>query len=137
LPVTTAIADRAGRELWGYNKFVATIEIAVEREKYSMIVRDSGNATIGALEGKRGASVPMPPIDTFTLSLLNGKVIKTRVQVLTPFKAGAGDGFVFKVGMSRHSMANNLRSLGLDGARPVLVQYADPFQALLFPGQAL
>jgi hypothetical protein len=27
--------------------------------------------------------------------------------------------------------------LGLDGARPVLVRYADPFQALLFPGGAM
>jgi hypothetical protein len=28
-------------------------------------------------------------------------------------------------------------NLKLDGARPVLVQYADPFQALLFPGRAV
>ena len=34
-------------------------------------------------------------------------------------------------------MTNNLRTLALDGARPVLVKYADPFQALLFPGRAL
>lgn len=27
--------------------------------------------------------------------------------------------------------------MALDWARPVLVQYADPFQALLFPGRAL
>ena len=27
-----------------------------------------------------------------------------------------------------------LRALGLDGARPSQVRYADPFQALLFPG---
>jgi hypothetical protein len=34
-------------------------------------------------------------------------------------------------------MADNLRTLALDGARPVLVQYADPFQSLLFPGRVL
>jgi hypothetical protein len=34
-------------------------------------------------------------------------------------------------------MAKNLRTLALDRSRPVPVQYADPFQALLFPGRAL
>jgi hypothetical protein len=27
LPVTTAVANRAGREIWGYNKFVAAIDV--------------------------------------------------------------------------------------------------------------
>jgi hypothetical protein len=34
-------------------------------------------------------------------------------------------------------MTNNLSTVALDGARPVLVQYANPLQALLFPGRAL
>jgi hypothetical protein len=33
-------------------------------------------------------------------------------------------------------MTNNLRIVALD-ERPVLVHYADPLQALLFPGRAL
>src|SRR5690349_14781366 len=28
LPVTTAFADRAGREIWGYNKYLTAIDIA-------------------------------------------------------------------------------------------------------------
>jgi hypothetical protein len=57
--------------------------------------------------------------------------------VLTPFDASSGEGFMFNVGTSNHPMTNHLRTVELDGARPVLVQYADPFQALLFPGRAL
>jgi hypothetical protein len=34
-------------------------------------------------------------------------------------------------------MAHKLRTLALDGAHPLLVQYADPIQFLLFPGGAL
>jgi len=41
------------------------------------------------------------------------------------------------VGTSSHPMTGNLRTLSLDGARPVLIHYTDPFQALLFPGRAL
>jgi hypothetical protein len=137
LPVNTAVSDRAGREIWGYNKFVATIDIKCDGKKFSTTLRDPENATICVLEGARGASVPLPPTDIFTFSLLEGRPIKTLIRMPTPFHAGSGDGFMFKVGMSKHPMANNLRTLALDGVRPVLVQYADPFQALLFPGRAL
>jgi hypothetical protein len=137
LPVTTAAANRAGREIWGYNKFVAAVDVKSDRQKFSTTFRDLENATIGELEGTRGASVRVPPLDTFTFTLLEGRVIKTLLQVLTPYHVSSGDGFVFKVGTSRHPMVDNLRALALDGARPVLVQYADPFQALLFAGRAL
>jgi len=137
LPVNTAVANRAGREIWGFNKFVTAIDIKRDGKKFSTTLRDPENVTIGALEVRRGASVPVPPSDMLTFSLLNGRVIKTLLRMLTPFQASSGDRFVFKVGASRHPMANNLRTLALDGARPVLVQYADPFQALLFPGRTL
>lgn len=137
LPVNTATANRAGRELWGYNKFVAAIEIEGNGKSFSMTIRDPENATIATLEGRRGASVPVPPTDMLTFSLLKGKVVKTVIRVLTPLHVSSGDSFVLKVGTSGHPMANNLRTLGLDDARPVLVQYADPFQSLLFPGRVL
>ena len=134
LPVTTVAANRAGREIWGYNKFVAAIDVNNDGKKFSTVLRDTGNEIICALEGWRGASVPAPPTDILTFTLLKGKVIKTLIQVLTPFHASSGDSLVLKVGTSRHPMTHNLRTLALDGARPVLVHYADPFQALLFPG---
>ena len=64
-------------------------------------------------------------------------MINTPLQPPTPFHASSGDGFLLKVGNSGHSMAKNLRTLALDRAHPVPVQYADAFQALLFPGRAL
>ena len=137
LPVTTAVANRAGREIWGYNKFVAAIDVKSDGKKFSTFLRDSENEMIGALEGERGASVPAPAADILTFTLLRGRLIKTIIQVLTPYQASSGDGFVFRAGTSRHPMTSRLRTVGLDGARPVLVQYADPFQALLFPGRAL
>ena len=137
LPVTTAAANRAGREIWGYNKFVAAIDVKRDGKKFSTTLRDLGNATICVLDGTLGASVPAPPNDILTFTLLNGRLIKTRIQVLTPSRVSSGDSFIFKVGASAHSMTSNLRTLALDGARPVRVQYADPFQALLFPGRAV
>jgi hypothetical protein len=137
LPVTTAIANRAGREIWGYNKFVAAIDVNSEGKTFSTVLRDSDHEIIGALEGARSGSAPAPATDILTFSLDRGRLIKTTIRVLTPSLAGSGDSFVFKVGTSRHPMTSNLRMLSLDGARPVLIHYTDPFQALLFPGRAL
>jgi Acetoacetate decarboxylase (ADC) len=137
LPVTTAAACRAGREIWGYNKFVAAIDVRSEGKTFSTVLSDEGHELIGALEGRRDASVPAPPTDILTFTLHHGRLIKTVIRVPTPSLASSGDSFLFKVGTSKHPMADNLRALGLDGARPVLVYYTNPFQALLFPGQAI
>jgi hypothetical protein len=137
LPVTTEVASRAGREIWGYNKSVAAIEVKSGGKTFSTFLRDVENTLIGSIEGRRGASVPTPPTDILTFTLLQGRVIKTIIRVLTPFRTSGGEDFVFKIGASTDPMANNLRILGLDGARPMLLQYADPFQALLFPGDTV
>jgi Acetoacetate decarboxylase (ADC) len=137
LPVTTEVANRAGRELWGYNKFVTDIEIKGRGKQFSTVVHDPQKGVISTLEGTRGASVPVPPSDIYSFSQLQTTLIKTYVQVPTPWHASGGEGFVLSVGESTHRMADHLRTLGLDGAHPVLIQYADPFQSLLFPGTAL
>jgi hypothetical protein len=137
LPVTTAVANRAGREIWGYNKFVAAIDINSEGKTFSTVLRDSDHEIIGTLEGSRGASIPAPAADILTFSLHHGRLIKTVIRVLTPSLASNGVSFVFKIGTSRHPMTSDLARAALDGARPVLIHYADPFQALLFPGRAL
>jgi hypothetical protein len=137
LPVTTMRANRAGREIWGYNKFLAAIDIKSDRKNFSTILRDTDQVMICAIDGRRGAVVPMPPTDILTFTLHKGKVIKTVLRVLTPFHLSPGDSFVFKIGTSRHPMTRSLQTLALDGIQPVLVQYADPLQALLFPGLQL
>jgi hypothetical protein len=137
LPVTTAVASRAGREIWGYNKFVAAIDVKSDGKNFSTILRDTDAEMIGSLEGRRGASVPTPPTDILTFTLHQGRLIKTVIRVLTPSSSSSGEDFVFKIGTSSHPMTSNLRTVALDGARPVLVHYTDPFQALLFPGGTL
>jgi hypothetical protein len=137
LPVTTASACRIGREIWGYNKFVAAIDVNSDGNRFSTILRDTDNEMICTLEGERGASIPTPPSDILTFTLFHGGLMKTDIKVMTPYQVSNGDGLLFKVGPSKHPMADNLRLLALDGARPVLVQYADPLQVLLFPGRPL
>jgi acetoacetate decarboxylase len=137
LPVTTTLAHRAGREIWGYNKFVAPIDVQGYGKTFSTTLCDPDNALILTLEGARTASIPTPPADVPTFSMLGGRAIRTVIRPMTPFQLSSGEGFVLKVGRSDHPMAANLRTLALDEARPALVQHADPLQFLLFPGGAL
>ncbi len=137
LPVTTAAANRAGREIWGYNKFVASIKVEKRGKAFSTVLSDAQNGLIGTFEGIRGPSVPAPPEDILTFTIHQGRLVKTVIRVLTPFQASRGDGFVFKIGTSSHPMTNHLRTAEIEGAQPVLVHYADPFQSLLFPGRTL
>jgi hypothetical protein len=136
LPVDTEVAHRAGVEIWGYNKFLASIDIAGGGNDFSMAIRDPDKVTIARLKGTRTASVSMPPNDIVTFSVLDGQLIKTAVKMMTPSQVGGGV-FSLKTGESGHPMADSLRTLGLDGLNPVLVQYANPFQSLLFAGQAV
>lgn len=135
LPVDTASANRAGHEIWGYNKFVASIDIADSGNNFAMTIGDPDNATIARFNGTRSASVTMPPNDIVTFSIFEGQLMRTVIQMMTPSQLGSGSGFLLKIGESAHPMAGSLRTLGLDGLSPELVQYADPFQSLLFPGQ--
>jgi Acetoacetate decarboxylase (ADC) len=137
LPVTTRVANRAGREIWGYNKFVAAIDVASNGKKFSAVLRDEDSELICSLDGERGDSVPEPASDILTFTMHRGRLMKTVIRVLTPSRVSSGHRFSFKVGTSKHPMTSNLRALALDRACPALIRYSDPFQALLFPGQAL
>lgn len=134
LPVTTAETDRVGRALWGYPKFVAGIDIGGDARGFSTTLRDPAGALIAAFDGVFTALRPSAAADLPTYSQLNGQILRTRIEALTPFQEGDGADFLLKVGSSSHPMAQTLRALGLDGARPQSVRRGDPFQAMLFPG---
>jgi hypothetical protein len=134
LPVTTAETDRIGRALWGYPKFVAGIDVGGDARGFTSKLRDPSGALIAEFDGLFAALRPSPAADLPTYSRLDGQILRTRIEALTPFQEGAGAGFSLKVGPSNHPMAETLRALGLDGARPQSVRRGDPFQAMLFPG---
>src|SRR6202000_2986094 len=109
------------------------IDVKSEGRAFSTVLRDEGRELICGIDGRRDASVPTPPTDILTFTLHDGRLIKTVIRVPTASFVSRGDSFLFKIGSSKHPMADNLRALALDGARPVLVYYTNPFQALLFP----
>lgn len=134
LPVTTEAANSAGRELWGYPKFVTRIDFRMEGRAFASTVFDPSGETICALEGGLGPGLPIPAMSLMTYTKLAGELVRTHVDVRAPTRARPKSDLVLRLGASEHRMAVNLRALGLDGARPRAVLTTERFQSKLWAG---
>lgn len=135
LPVTTPAANAAGRELWGYPKFVTDIPFHLDRRAIDTAVIDPDDgSSICRLAGTIGRGVPVPPMSLVTYTRLKGSLIRTHVNVRGAVKACRPGSTRLRVGESPHRMASNLRVLGLEEAKPVAVFVTDRFQSLLHAG---
>jgi len=135
LPVTTPLANAAGREIWGYPKFVTEIPFAREGRRVETAVLDpDGQGAICTLSGAMGPGIPGPPLSLMTYTLLEGSLIRTHVDVRGTVEAHGAGSVSLRVGSSRHRMAENLRTLGLEEARPLFLMATDRFQSKLWPG---
>jgi hypothetical protein len=136
LPVSTTIANAAGRELWGYPKFVTRIPFRLEHARFDGAVLDpDGAGEICRLTGRLGAGVPAPPLSLMTYSRRDGALVRAHVDVRGLVRLGAGGALTLSVGASHHPMAERLRALGLDGAGPRVTLSTERFQSRLHEGR--
>lgn len=135
LPVTTAIANAGGRELWGYPKFVTSIDMALGRRSLSCAVSDpDDDGMLMRLDGRLGMGIPTPALSLVTYSVLDGQLLRATVDVRGRMRAHAGRHLRLDVGTSHHPMAETLRTLGLDGTSPVALLETRAFQSRLNAG---
>ena len=134
LPVTTALADAAGRELWGLPKFVTTIDFDLGDPLRCAVNAPGGGEPIVVLEGSAGTGVAVPSIDLVLYSVLRGETLRTLVNTRGKMRTSLGGGLKVRVGSST-PMSSRLMALGLDGARPWLVQVGERVELVLHAGQ--
>lgn len=138
LPVTTPAACAAGRELWGYPKFVTPIRFFLERDRFTGGVSDpSGTCDIVDLSGEPGLGVRGPILDLILYSRREGTMLRTLVNTRGGGRSCLPGTMRLRVGPSGHPMAVRLRALGLDGARPALVMHSHRLQLRLNAGAVL
>ncbi len=131
LPVTTALADVAGRELWSLPKFVTTIDFALGRDAVSCSVHAPGwGEPIVTLAGRTGHGLAVPAMSMVLDSVIDGEPRRTVVDVRGRMRTSLGGGIEVSVG-SGSRMATHLAALGLRTARPTLVQACDHAQLVL------
>lgn len=136
LPVTTEIANAAGRELWGYPKFVTDIGFQYAGRHLAMRVADPGeDVDILRLEGRLWPTLPSPSLSLVTYTMLHGHRIRATINVRGALRVGPGAGLRLSLGGSYHPMARHLAHLRLHGSKPMLVAATHRFQSRLNAGR--
>ena len=134
LPVTTAAANAAGREIWGYPKFVTEIPFTLNGRHFHCAVKTPEGGTLMQLTGRMGPSFPTAPLSLTLLSLRDGEMVRATVNVRGASKMALPGSLKLTVPDSRHPMAQRMHALGLDGAEPFAVSWTHDFQSRLNAG---
>lgn len=138
LPVTTAAACAAGREIWSYPKFVTPIDFSLQAGRFDGAVLDpNGGEPICTLAGTIGPGIPASLINLILYSRHKGKTLRTLVNIRAKGRICLPGSLHVKTGASRHRMAENLRAMGLQDARPAFVAYTRGLQLRLNAGAVL
>lgn len=133
IPVTSDFSRAAGNELWGYPKIVAPVENEFNSlSLHSKVFDPVNNELIMEMKGALGFGIPSIPLSLITYSFMNGQLFKTNVKVRGAMKLRLNHDLHLHIGSSTHPMANDLRLLGLDGKKPLLVMDTDKFQSVFY-----
>jgi hypothetical protein len=133
LPGTSASVDAGGRELWGFPKFTARIDVDLAHGRTVALVHapTAGEEPIVQLEGTVGSSVTLGAVNLVLYTLKEGRLLRTFVETRGEMHSGPGHGFTLRAGCTHHAMASRLVALGLDGAHPFAVQVCRDYRAVL------
>lgn len=137
LPVTTAAANAAGREIWGYPKFVTKIPLSWGDGNMQLQVLhpEAPQEPIMTLAGAYDENLHLPNFDLTTWTNLDNQLLKTHVT--TRGKSG----YCFRpdmklsVGQRDHRMQRHLLNLELDGKKPLSMSVSHDFQSILPAGK--
>jgi hypothetical protein len=133
--VTSSFSEAAGRELWGYPKIVLPITHDFKPGGIDSTVTDSSGKLIMRCSGRLGFSIPSIPLSLITYSVRDGKKWRTEVKVRGRMKCYLRQSLHLQIGDADHPMARDLRLLGLDGKKPLIVMDSDRFQSVFGEGE--
>lgn len=134
LPVTTAIANVAGREIWGYPKFVTELPVKFETSGFNGEVQGPDGEPICALRGTLGKGAPFPMVDLVSYTSLHGQPWRTEITTGGHHRVFAGSGLRVDLGSSSHTMRAHLEQLRLADASPLIFLESHDFRSLLHAG---
>lgn len=135
LPVTTAAANAAGREIWGYPKFVTDIPFRLSgRDFHCQVMSPGTRVPVMELAGRLGASVPVAPLSLTLLSYRDDALVRATVNARGATRLALPGSLRLSVGDTTHPMAQHLLALGLEQAAPVAAMWTHAFQSRLNAG---
>eukprot|EP00966_Prymnesium_polylepis_P062050 1439864-Prymnesium_polylepis.2 len=130
LPVTTSGAKAAGREIWGYNKYLAKVQSDfTDANKASFSLMGELDLTL-----EQGLALPAPGLPFLTYTEHKGRLVRTKVLVGHTARWGGA----VKLSVASGPTADKLRALGIEGgSAPHAVFRTDTLQADLPLGKEL
>ena len=138
LPVTTPAACAAGREIWGYPKFVAGIDFDLTNKKFRGVVHNPDDENnIVKIEGNFGLGIPCSIIDLILYSNYQGEMLRTLVNIRAKGKVSLPGSIKVTLGDKSHPMAQRLASLALDNAKPFFLMTTPRLQLRLNSGASI
>ena len=113
LPVTAALARDAGREIWGYTKFVADMHFTSTPELLECRLEEQGAHILTLRIAKRGFVVrDRRPVVTYSVN--HGDLVRTTIPQVSFARSGlSGAGSWLRLD-DNHPVAESLRELDLD-----------------------
>ena len=125
LPVTTGFACAAGRELWGFPKYVTRIDTEFVRDGAQVIL---GDELVVEHRARFGMKVSAPTYVCF--SALDGRIIRTVVPMEHTLRLGGARSVQVHV-TGDGPTAQVAQRLGLDRLRPMMAARADQLKFAL------
>jgi hypothetical protein len=134
--VTIPEARAGGREIWGYPKFLTQIpsELSEDRFKFAVLDPDTQEPIVD-VEGELGPGLTTRPFDMVTFGNFHDKILRTVVEADGKVKHRRCKAIEVKVAPTKHRMAENMRALGLDKAKPFAVMTSDYLRTKLNAGK--
>jgi len=137
LPVTTKEANVAGREIWGYPKFITEIPLKfdLENSHFAGSVKDPDNKkSIFELEGRLKKGIPIPAFDLITYTYYENQLIRTIIDVSGNFNFSFTSTFRLRNVESNHPMAETIKALGIENQDSYAAMHSTNWQSRLNKG---
>ena len=133
LPVTSEVANQAGRDTWGLPKFVTSIPFQLKGRHFEGGVNDPNapHQPIFTVTSEFGRGLPSKGVDLVLFNDPNEANEKSIVNCQARFLTARCAQFDLTLGRGNHPLLRTLDFLGLDGEAPLLVQYTTHFVAQL------
>lgn len=136
MPVTIPAARAAGREIWGFPKFLTTIPSRLSGNSFEFGVLDPDtHESIVEVKGEMGPGIYTKAFDLVSLNNYENTIFKVVTEVNGKMKNCLCKKIQVKAGPGNHRMARNIRDLGLESAKPFIIMSSDNLQTRLNPGK--
>lgn len=138
MPVTIPAARAAGREIWGYPKFLTRIPFKLEGDRFEFGVKDpETEESIVEVKGEMGPGFMTPGFDLVSLNNYEDSIWRVITEVDAKVKTCLCKRIEVKPGSGSHRMAQNIRDLGFANKKPFIIMSTDKCRTKLNAGSPI